>query len=53
MDDQTHNAIVDDAGRTVRSRPAGLYGELPPLPAPTAAGSASAPRQRTNMPALD
>lgn len=44
MDTRTRNPAPDEGWRTSGPRPAGLYGELPPLSAQLPARTALAPR---------
>jgi hypothetical protein len=53
MDNPTRNPVLGDVWRTAGSKPAGLYGELPPLPAQPTARSAIAPRPPSRVAALD
>lgn len=43
MDTPTRNPVPGDMRRTAGSRPAGLYGELPPLPAQPVASTGRTP----------
>lgn len=45
MDIQTRNPMPGSNGTSGMSRPAGLYGELPPLPMPSSARAAEASRK--------
>lgn len=45
MDIQTRNPMPGSSGTSGMSRPAGLYGELPPLPVPPSARTAAATRK--------
>jgi hypothetical protein len=50
MDIQSRNPVLGDHWRTGSSKPAGLYGELPPLPAhlpPETSVAARSVRKRT------
>lgn len=49
MDIQSRNPVLDNVWRGGASRPAGLYGELPALPAldPVKAAPASRPLRKT------
>lgn len=53
MENPTRNPVLGDMWRTAGSKPAGLYGELPALPAQPSARSAIAPRSPSKAPALD
>lgn len=48
MDIQSRKPVLDTVWRGAASRPAGLYGELPPLPAldPVKAGPARRPLRK-------
>lgn len=48
MERKPRDPVRDDAWRVGGSKPAGLYGELPPLPATTSAANA-----RSKAPALE
>lgn len=49
MDIQSRNPVLDTVWRSVTSRPAGLYGELPALPAldPVKAAPARRPLRKS------
>lgn len=53
MDNRRREPIPGDVWRTAGSKPAGLYGELPPLPAQPTARPAIASRSPSKAVALD